>query len=213
MILRVVASLVLATGIARAEAADCAQEAAELHRHLESEASRARTWNIVWAILYGAAAVGQATFVVLETDPLGGDYDNETRDTLLVGTSKATLAVGSKFIFPLRIPAPALTGDACADVAVQRKALATAAKHEKRSFWLTHIGGTVINLAGATILTARHSFKTGAISFAISYPVGPASAYTQPRKSWKLDRERQPTWTVGASANGDGGTLWLGGQW
>ena len=212
MILRVVASLVLATGIARAET-DCGQEAAELHRHLESEASRARTWNTVWAILFGAAVVGQATLAIVEVDPLGGDYDDETRDTLIVGAGKATLALGSKVVLPLRVPAPALTNDACADVAIQRKALALASKREARSFWLTHIGGTVVYLAGATILTVRHSFKVGAISFAISYPVGPASAYTQPRRSWKLYRERQPSWVVGASGNAGGATLWLGGQW
>lgn len=214
MMFRVVASLVLAllaTGAARAE--NCEQEATELHAHLERESDRARTWNTVWGVLFGAAVVGQVALAVAEIDPLGGEYDQDTKESLIVGASKATLAVGSKVILPLRIPVPDRTADACADVLALRAALATAAKREKRSFWLTHLGGTAINIAGATILTIRRSFKVGAISFAISYPIGPASAYTQPRRSWKLYRAKQPTWLVGATGTADGGHLWIGGQW
>ena len=212
--LRVVASLVFvfaASGVARAS--PCEQEATELYKHLELESERAGRWNTIWAILFGAAVVGQVAFAVAEVDPLGRDYTQDTKETLIVGASKATLAVGSKVILPLRIPVPARTQDACVDVQTLRTALAVAAKREKRSFWLTHVGGTVINLAGATILTVRRSFKVGAISFAISYPIGPASAYTQPRRSWKLYREKQPTWLVGATGTADGAQLWIGGQW
>jgi hypothetical protein len=215
MMLRAVASLVIAlaaTGAARAET-PCDQEAAELQRHLEHEAKRAWRWNTAWAVLFGAAVVGQVGFAIAEKDPLGGDYAQDTKETLIVGASKATLAVASKVVLPLRIPVPARTADACADVLTLRAALATAAKREKRSFWLTHLGGTAINIAGATILTVRRSFKVGAISFAISYPIGPASAYTQPRRSWKLYRAKQPTWVVGATGTADGGQLWIGGQW
>jgi hypothetical protein len=215
MILRVVASLVLAlatTGVAGADTS-CEQEATALHEHLERESERAGRWNTIWAVLFGAAVVGQVGFAIAEKDPLGGDYDQDTKETLIVGASKATLAVASKVILPLRIPVPGRTTDACADVLALRAALATAAKREKRSFWLTHLGGTAINIAGATILTVRRSFKVGAISFAISYPIGPASAYTQPRRSWKLYRAQQPTWVVGATGTADGGQLWIGGQW
>lgn len=209
----------------------CEQEAAELREHLTTERRRARRWNVAWGVAFGAAVVGQLAFAIAEVDPLGREFTTDTEETLYVGAAKATLAVGSKVFLPLRIPVPEPAADACADVKSLREALALAAKREKRSFWLTHIGGTTINIAGATILTIRRSFKVGAISFAISYPIGPASAYTQPRRSWKLYRERQPQWTVGASidlggasaplrapgepalADRDGVRLWLGGEW
>lgn len=213
MMLRLIASLAFAVAAPRSAGADCAQEATELRAHLDDEASRARRWNTVWAILFGAAAVGQAAFAIAEVDPLGGDWDDDTRDTLWVGTGKATLALGSKVVLPLKISVPSRTSDACTDVAVLRKALGEAAKREKRSFWLTHLGGTAINLGAATYLTLQHSLKVGAISFAVSYPVGPASAYTQPRRSWKKYRQLEPTWTVGAQSTTDGATLWIGGQW
>ena len=216
--LRVVASFAFALAIAMtastARAETCDREASTLRAHLVEEAQRAKRWNTIWAILFGAAAVGQAAFAVAEVNPTGGDFDDDAKETLWVGTGKATLALGSKVVLPLRIPVPSTTTDACTDVKVLREALAEAGRRERRSFWLTHIGGTVVNLAGFTILTVRRSFKTGAISFAISYPVGPASAYTQPRRSWTQWRERRDSWVVGASADGDGGgRLWIGGQW
>lgn len=214
--LRVVASLVLViamtAGTARAE--PCEQEAATLRAHLVDERSRAKRWNTIWAILFGAAAVGQLAFAVAEVDPLGRDFTDDTEETLYVGTVKATLALGSKVVLPLRIGVPDTTNDACTDVKALRLALAEAGKREARSFWLTHLGGTVVNLAGAAFLTARRSFRIGAISFAMSFPIGPASAYSQPRRSWKLWRERREAWSIGASVDGEGGgRLWLGGQW
>jgi hypothetical protein len=217
MMLRGLASLALAlatSSVAAADTSTCELEAAGLHAHLDEESDRAKRWTTIWAILFGAAVVGQAGLAIAEISPTGGEFDDDDRETLWVGVGKATLAVGSKVILPLRIPVPSRTTDACADVAALRKALVVAAKREKRSFWLTHIGGTAVNLAGFSILTWRRSFKVGAISFALSYPVGPASAYTQPRGAWKAHRQLQPTWVVGASSDGEGGgQLWLGGQW
>lgn len=210
MMLRVVLASTLATTSVHA---DCERDASALRQHLDDEASRARKWNTIWAILFGAAAVGQAAFAIAEVDPLGRDWDDDTGDTLWVGTGKATLAFGSKVILPLRIPTPDRTDDACTDLATLRQALARAATREKRSFWLTHLGGTAINLAAATFLTIRHDWKVGAVSFATSYPVGPASAYTQPRGSWKKYRAEAPSWTVGAGSTSGGAQLWIGGQW
>lgn len=212
--LRVALVLAIAMASAPARAESCEEEAASLRAHLEDERASARRWNTIWAMLFGAAAVGQLALALAEVDPLGGEFDQDDRETLYVGTGKATLALGSKVILPLRIGVPAATGEACADVAALRRALAEAGRREQRSFWLTHLGGTAVNLAGFTILAIRRSVRVGAISFAISYPVGPASAYTQPRGSWKAWRARRATWVVGASADGDGGgRLWVGGQW
>ena len=60
-----------------------------------------------------------------------------------------------------------------------RASLTKIAKKERRAFWLTHLGGTALNLASAALLWYRHDLRTGIISFAISYPVGPLSAYTR----------------------------------
>ena len=114
---------------------------------------------------------------------------------------------------PLRIPVPSQQAEPCADVKQLRAALAEAGRRERQSFYLTHIGGLVVNLAGATILTVRRRFSVGALSFALSFPVPPISAYTQPRRSWHEWRDRRAQWQIGASTTGDGASLWLGGEW
>ncbi|MBA3820024.1 MAG: hypothetical protein H0X17_14105 [Deltaproteobacteria bacterium] len=211
---RVAVTLVISVALATsAHAETCEEEAVALRSHLETEAGRAWRWNYIWAALFGAAAVGQLAFAVAETDPLGGEFDQDTKETLYVGASKATIGVAARVILPLRIPVPAATGDLCSQVPALREALAEAGRRERRSFWLTHLGGTALNLAGAAILTYRRSLRVGAISFAISYPVGPASAYTQPRRSWRQWRDRRASWVVGASGSGEGASLWLGGEW
>ncbi len=206
--------LAIAAPHARAQgrAASCEAEAAELRAHLELEACKAFRWNTLWAIAFGAAATAQLGFALGEVSPTGGTFDRATEETLYVGATKATIGVLARVTMPLRISVPATSGDACAQVTILRAALAEAGRRERRSFWLTHLGGTALNLAGAGFLTARHGLTTGAISFAISYPVGPASAYTQPRGSWKHWRARRSTWVVGVTG-GDGAQLWLGGAW
>jgi hypothetical protein len=208
---------IVAATAAPARGAPCDEEAVELRAHLDEEKRRTFRWNTAWAIAFGAAAATQLTLALTETN-LFGEFDADYEDTLYVGASKATIGLLARVVVPLRVSVPAATGDACRDVALLRDALEEAGKRERRSFWLTHIGGTALNLAGAAILTYRRSFKTGAISFAISYPVGPASAYTQPRRSWHWWRERRASWTVqaGVAANdtaADTWTLSLAGEW
>lgn len=209
---RVAASLafVLAIGTARAE--PCEQEAAALREHLVVERHRTKRWNTAWAIVFGAATVAQVGFIAAEVNPTGGAYTTDTKETLYVGAAKSFLGVSSKIVMPLRVTVPSATGDACTDAAALRLALADAGRREARSFWLTHLGGLAVNLAGATVLTVRRSFAVGATSFALSFAVPPLSAYTQPRRSWDWWRQRRESWVVGASA-GDGAQLWIGGQW
>ena len=59
----------------------------------------------------------------------------------------------------------------------------------------------------------RHAFKTGAVSFLISYPVGITSAYTLPRKTWHLWREERATWSVGVAPSSEQTLLVFSGQW
>ena len=191
---------------------DCAPEADRLRAHLvEAERSTFR-WNLGWTVAFGAASAGQLALALAEWNP-GGEFDAKYRDTLYVGAAKAGLGFASRIVLPLRTHVPMPRADRCAELVALRTSVSDLAIKERRLFWLTHIGGTALNLAGAALLWQRHSFSTGAVSFVISYPVGVASAYTLPRKSWKLWRAERAQWMVTASASGEQATLSLGGSW
>ena len=182
-----------------------------LRTHLEREARRAHRWNTAWAIAFGGAAVAQLALAVTETDPFG-TFDRDDQEILYLGAAKATLGVASRVVRPLRVHVPVASGDACTDVAALRDALADAGRHERQTFFLTHLGGLAVNLTGAVILAVRRSFGVGALSFALSLPVAPLSAYTQPRGSWHLWREQRASWQVGVMPRDGGALLWLGGM-
>jgi len=95
-----------------------------------------------------------------------------------------------------------------------RAALEDAGRRQRRGFWLSHLGGTALNLATSALLTYRRSLEVGAISFGIGYSVGLVHVYTQPRRGWRAWRERRASWTVGVSGDGRGAgaLLWLGGE-
>jgi len=209
----VAAALASPQAIGTAAAAPCEEETAELRALLTSEARRSRIWNTAWLITFATASAGQLTLALTGTKPLG-TFDRDFEETLYVGAAKASLGVIVRTVLPLRASVPPPAAAPCADLPALRAALADAGRRQRRGFWLTHIGGTALNLAGVALLTYRRSFPVGAASFAISYPVGLAHAYTQPRRGWHAWRERRSSWTVGVSgvARGAGATLWLGGE-
>jgi hypothetical protein len=189
-------ALVAVVGASPAQAApDCAGEADRLRAHLEQARDSAFRWNTTWAILFGTAAVGQVVLAVTETKPFG-TFDEATRDTYYVGAGKATLALATRIVTPLRVSVPARSDDRCAELVALRTSVTAIAKKERQSFWLGHVGGLVLNLAASGFLWHRHSFSDGALSFAMSFPVGLASTYTMPRKSWKLWRAERASWSV-----------------
>jgi hypothetical protein len=191
---------------------DCAPEADRLHAHLVEAERSAFRWNLSWTIAFGAASAGQFALALTETNPLG-EFNEKYRDTLYVGAAKAGIGFTSRVVLPLSVDVPAPTADRCADLTALRKTVTKLATKERRLFWLTHLGGMAVNLAGAAVLWHRHSFATGAISFVISYPVGTLNAYTLPRKSWKLVRAEAAQWSVTAAATGEQATLSLQGTW
>jgi hypothetical protein len=148
-----------------------------------------------WGVAFGAAAVGAIVLVATETRPFG-TFDDDARDLFYVSATKATLAMAGRIVTPLRVEVPAVAAEPCADVVALRAALADAGRLERRTFYVDHIGGLAINLAGAIVLAERRSFATGALSLAIGYPVGLASSYTQPRRAWHAWRERRASWTA-----------------
>ncbi len=182
--------------------ADCAQDADLLRAHLEDAAPRVRRWNTAWALAYSGAAVGQLGLALTETKPFG-TFDQDYKETMYVGAAKATIGAASRIVLPLKVRIPPRDPDRCVDLAALRGSLARIAKDEKQTFWLTHLGGLALNLGGSWLLWHRRSFRVGAISFLMSFPVGSLSAYTQPRASWHEFRSESPTWSVGIGA-GDG---------
>ncbi len=191
----------LLTASAATAHADCAADAARLRRHLTDEARRADTWNTAWALGFGVAAVGQLGAIDVEVNPIG-TYDAAFESSMYIGAIKAGLGTASRVVLPLRVSVPDPAADPCDDARALRRAVAKAAKIEQRSFWLTILGGTAINLAGAIYLTAKHDLGTGALSFASSLPIAPITALTQPRNSLKLYRRSRVEWSVGVGAVG-----------
>jgi hypothetical protein len=207
-----VVAITVTAGTASAEpAADCATEATMLRTHLTAEARSARIWNTAWAIGFGAAAAGQLALALTSTKPLG-EFDTDYKETMYVGAAKATIGMGARIVIPLRIAVPSAQSDACADVVALRASVAKGGRREKRTVFLTIIGGTLVNLAGSLLLWQRRDFETGALSFAMGVPISPISAYTQPRRSWRLWRESETTWTAGVGGvAGSPRSLWLTG--
>jgi len=192
-------------------APDCAGEADQLRAHLEEADTNTFRWNLAWSVLFGAAAVGQVVLAVTETKPFG-TFDDAYRDTMYVGAAKATIGVLSRVVTPLSFTVPDRNADRCAELVALRASLTTIAKKERQSFWLTHLGGTALNLAGVGLLWYRHSFKDGAISFAMSFPIGPIGAYTMPRASWHRWREQNASWSVGITVHPEHTMFSLAGQ-
>lgn len=205
-VVRAALALVIALTPSRARAEACGEEVALLRAHLEVEEQRAHRWNTAWAVVYGSVSAAQFGLVLAEYKPFG-TYDTAWRDTLLVGGTKAALGLGVRLVLPLRVRsvAPSTSGDPCAELVALRAALADGGRRERRSFWFNHLGGLAVNLGGAILLWERHDLKTAAMSFGSGVVAGILAAYTQPRRSWHLWRERRTTWTAGASPLADGG--------
>lgn len=207
--------LVVMLAHARAQAETCAEEVALLRTHLDVEEHRARRWNTAWALAYGSVSAAQFGLVLAEYKPFG-TYDTEWRDSMLVGGTKAALGLGVRLVLPLRVRsvAPTSSGDPCADLVALRAALDDGGRRERRAFYFNHLGGLAVNLAGASLLWYRHELKTAAVSFGSGVAAGILAAYTQPRRSWHLWRERRVTWTAGAGPLAEGGfAVGFAGTW
>lgn len=189
----------VADAIAQTCPPDAADRATKLRKHLDGEREKAARWRLGWGIGFGVATLGQGALVIAQVSPLG-EYDEAAEAAMIAGTAKAIVGLGARVITPVKVPEPKVTGDACTDLAAAELALALAARSEKQSFFLNHIGGLALQI-GATLyigLAADDAWGDAAISFAIGYAVGVSSTYTQPRAAWHEYR-RQPaerTWHV-----------------
>jgi hypothetical protein len=179
----------------------CRSEAADLRRQLQAESHRAEVWNTAWALGFAGSAIGQLGLLEAEVNPLG-PFDDRFRDAMYVGMLKSSLGMASRVVLPLRIAVPPRVDDPCDDVRALRHAIQIVGRKERRSVWLTLIGGTAVNLAGSIFLWARHDFTTGATSFLTAIPVTPLLAWTQPRDSARLERRHRIEWTIGVGTIG-----------
>jgi hypothetical protein len=184
-----VVSFILMLGLAAGRTAHaCAPDAAEqadaIDARLARQAHKAAVWDHGWAIGFGVLAVGQAGMGIGEWVP-GRPFDDDARAGVWVGAAKSAIGSLSHLVLPLKIVRGGGETEPCAHLAASAHALAESAKHEKEVFWLNHVGSLALNVGGALVLgLGFDAWKEGLMSFAIGYPVGLLSVYTQPRGAW-----------------------------
>jgi hypothetical protein len=201
------ARLLITLGLAalpRLAAAETCADPSALRADLEHESVRADHWNLAWRITHTAFAAGQFGIAA------SGAVDRDNTRVLWVGGAKSTLGALGAWLSPLRIDVPPPTGDACADRTALRAVAERAASDERRAFWVSHIGGFVVNLAGSVVVAELTSWQNGVLSFAVGYSFSLLSTYTMPRASW--GRIREPTWTANILAGRDRYALVVGGS-
>ena len=210
----VAAIVLLAATAARADAA-CAEQAEELRGFLDQELARADKWDLAWGVAFGTVSTLQTAAAVTRFKPGGAEMTDDEEATLYVGAAKSFTGFAAHTVTNIRGPLPARHPDPCVDLAQLRKALAKLGKAERQTFWMTHLGGWAVNLAGGAILWRERSFKVGLVSILVSLPIGPLSAYTMPRRAWKRWRNERASWTVNvgrAAHSDDGFVLSIGGE-
>ena len=196
-VLRIAIGIAVLVGLAVPAAAAPCGDASAWRADLEREARRADHWVLAWRIAYTTLAVGQLAGAA------SGVADRDTTTSLWVGGAKSALGALGVWLTPLRIHVPRPTGDACADLNAVREAASRAARDESAAFWTAHVGGLIVNAAGALIVAERTRWQAGALSFATGYAVGLLNAYTMPRASWGRMREERG-WTAGITTGEDG---------
>jgi hypothetical protein len=165
-----------------------ARERDQIAARLDADARNSRIWNLGWGIGLGAVAAGTAVFA-LEPQWLPViDVDRPLRAALVVTSVKAALGAGSRLVLPLRARrAPPATGDACADLAAARAALAWTARRQRGSFWMGILGGVATHIAGGTVLIVGFDAWTLAgIGLVVGTAATAAMAWSQPQGSWHL---------------------------
>jgi hypothetical protein len=203
---RCAVAVVVAAQARPADAACDPAEAAELREHLTSQGKSADRWNLAWRITFTGAAV--TTFAVGLANPLPS-----LQTGLYASAGKATIGAVARWFFTLRVHVPPADPDPCVDLAALRTELRRVARKERSLFWMSHIGGTAVNLGGAAyVYLVEDSVGKALLSIAIGYPVGVLSNYTMPRGSWKKYRDSSftPT-TVLVAPRDDGWVLTFGG--
>ena len=178
---------------------DAAERASALRARLDRERYKVKRWRIGWAIGYTVLAGGQLALVLTETAPTG-EFDDAQRTSLIVGTAKAALGGATRALKTIKNPRPAVTGDACADLAAAEAAFELTARTERKGFLLAHIANLAVHPAGSLYigLAEDDAWDEAAVSFLTGYAVSLAATYTQPRGAWKEHR-RAPearTWYV-----------------
>ncbi|HUQ01315.1 MAG TPA: hypothetical protein VM261_02415 [Kofleriaceae bacterium] len=199
----VVATVLVLLAAADATAQTCPPDAAArataLRARLDRERSKVKRWRIGWAIGYTVLAGGQLALVLTETAPTG-EFDDAQRASLIVGTAKAALGAATRGLKTIKNPRPAVTGDACADLAAAEAAFELTARTERKGFMIGHIANLAVHTAGSIYigLAEDDAWDEAALSFLTGYAVSLAATYTMPRGAWKEHQRASEarTWQV-----------------
>ena len=105
-------------------AQSCEDEAARLRAHAELAARHTSQWNWAWRITFTTGAVGSLAVAIANPVPA-------LQDGLYVSAGKAAIAAASRWLLPLGLDVPAPSGDACADAAALRAAIAATGRKER----------------------------------------------------------------------------------
>ena len=175
-----IAAICLASLLILAAATPPAHAACDqLRAHLDREARRARRWDLAWALTFGTFAVAQGGMLAAEWVP-GEEWSDDAAAGLKVGIAKSSIGALSHVVLRLKVERPST--DDCATLA---RAVRVTARNEKRAFWLDHVGSLLLNVGGLLYLgLVEDTWSEGWKSFALGYPIGLISTYTQPRASW-----------------------------
>jgi hypothetical protein len=162
----------------------CAEEAAVIDATLARQAHKAAVWDNAWAITFGALAVGQGSLALGHYAP-GAEWDDKAQASMWIGAGKSAIGSLSHLILRLKTVRGGGETEPCAHLEASRRALRESAKHQKTTFWLNHAGSLALNLGGLLVLGLGYdAWKEGVMSFALGWPVGLLSVYTQPRGAW-----------------------------
>ncbi len=186
---------------AQCDPATAEAQRARIERLLADQQHKAHLWNLGWGIGFGGATVAQLVFAVRPQWAPIINVNDKMQTSLYIGAVKSGLASVARTILPLRVERPHIAPgtEPCAALAEAERALAVTARRERNSFWLNHIGSLLANLGGTLILgLGYHAWGQAALSFAVGYPVGLISIYTEPRAGWHAHRSR--SWVSGVSA-------------
>jgi hypothetical protein len=180
------ATAVAVAAIAAAYDARADPDCVELRRRIAHEHERAARWNEAWGIGLGVVAVAQAAAA-----PFVGDHVE--RDTLYAGAIDSAIGAAASLVTPLRVDA----SDPSATCTELQAAVVVAGRRERGTFYLNHVGGLLLNLGSALVLSHYTGAKNAALAFAVGYSVALARTYTMPRWAWHPTITLDPKPAVG----------------
>ena len=168
---------------------------------LDHDALRAERSRLAWGTFFTLAAAVELGGAAADYAPFQTET-HSVRAAEIVSGTKAAIASFSQVILPLRIDriehaTPGTATSACHELVSAENSLRIAAHRERNSFYLNHIGGMALAVAGMLVLgIGEHAWGQAGLSVAEGYPIGLASTYSLPRGAWHAWRDGIPSATT-----------------